>query len=107
MTSKISLFNKGIYKSTVRRYLWGSVLYFIILFMVTSMVILFDVDKDNTWRYMEQSGSALILDDMFLFLPQFIAHFVPTVVALLIFRFVHSKKTSVFVHSLPAETEAA
>lgn len=106
MTSKISLFNKGIYKSTLRRYLWGSVLYFIILFMVTSMVILFDVDKDNTWRYMEQSGLALILDDMFLFIPQFIAYFVPTVVALLIFRFVHSKKTSVFVHSLPVSRTA-
>ena len=33
MTLKTSLFNKGIYKSTVRRYTWGAVLYFIILFM--------------------------------------------------------------------------
>ncbi len=106
MTSKISLFNKGIYKSTVRRYMWGSVLYFIILFMLTSMIILFDVDKDDTWRYMEQYGEALILDDVCLFFPQFVAYFVPTVVALLIFRFVHSKKTSVFVHSLPVSRTA-
>ena len=32
MTLKTSLFNKGIYKSTLRRYAWGSILYFILLF---------------------------------------------------------------------------
>ena len=106
MTLKTSLFNKAIYKSTVKRYIWGSVLYFILLFMLTGMIIFFDVDINNSIRTMERQGHALILDDVYLFFPQFIAYFVPTVVALLIFRFVHSKKTSVFVHSLPVSRTA-
>ncbi|MBQ9757579.1 MAG: ABC transporter permease [Clostridia bacterium] len=106
MTSKTSLFNKGIYKSTVRRYLWGSVLYAIILFMVTSLVILLGIDKTDTWYRMSDSRVALILDEHYLFLPMIIGCFVPTVVALLVYRFVHSKKTSVFVHSLPVSRTA-
>ncbi len=106
MTSKTSLFNKGIFKSTVRRYVWGSVLYAIALFMVTSLVVLLGVDKDATWYMMAERGTALILDEHYLFLPVIIACFVPTVVALLVYRFIHSKKTSVFVHSLPVSRTA-
>ncbi len=106
MTSKTSLFNKGIFKSALRRYIWGAVLYTIILFMTTSLVILLGVDKDNTWYLMSERGIALILDNFYLFLPVIIGCFVPTVVALLIYRFVHSKKTAVFVHSLPVSRTA-
>ncbi len=100
MTLRTSLFNKGIYKSTLRRYAWGSVFYAILLFMITSLVILFDVDPERYYRTMADHG-ALILDSGYLHVPVVIAFFVPTVVALLTFRFVHAKKTSVFVHSLP------
>ncbi len=106
MTSKISLFNKGIFKSTVRRYIWGSVLYAIALFMVTSLVVLLGVDTDDIWYRMSERGTALILDNHYLFLPVIIGCFVPTVVALLVYRFIHSKKTSVFVHSLPVSRTA-
>lgn len=106
MTSKTSLFNKGIFKSTVRRYVWGSVLYAIALFMVTSLVVLLGVDKDDIWSLMATRGVALILDEQYLILPVIIGFFVPTVVALLAYRFVHSKKTSVFVHSLPVSRTA-
>ncbi len=106
MTTKTSLFNKGIFKSTLRRYMWGAVLYSIILFMVTSLVILLGVDKDDRWYLMAERGIALILDNQYLFLPVIIGCFVPTVVALLVYRFVHSKKTSVFVHSLPVSRTA-
>ena len=47
MISRASLFNKGIYKSTLRRYLWGSILYFILLFMITGMSILLNYSHDN------------------------------------------------------------
>ncbi len=106
MTSKTSLFNKGIFKSTLRRYMWGAVLYTIILFMTTSLVILLGVDKGDTWYLMSERGTALILDNFYLFFPVIVGCFVPTVVALLVYRFVHSKKTSVFVHSLPVSRTA-
>ena len=107
MTSKISLFNKGIYKSTVRRYIWGGVLYSILLFMITGMAIMFDIDIENsTYRTIKETGVSLLLNNVYLFLPLLMAMFVPTVVALLTFRFVHSKKTAIFVHSLPVSRTA-
>jgi ABC-2 type transport system permease protein len=106
MTSKTSLFNKGIFKSTLRRYMWGAVLYSIILFMTTSLVILLGVDKDDSWYLMAERGTPLILDNFYLFIPVIISCFVPTIVALLVYRFLHSKKTSVFVHSLPVSRTA-
>lgn len=106
MTSKISLFNKGIYKSTIKRYLWGSVLYFILLFMVTGMSILLSYNSAN--RYLPQRGEnwSLIMSSEYIIIPMLLAIAVPTVAGLMIFRFIHSKKTSVFVHSLPVKREA-
>ncbi len=102
MTLKTSLFNKGIYKSTVRRYLWGAVLYFIILFMSTVLPILLTVEADDTYRYMGENNLSLLYDNgTYLFLPITIAMGVATVVGLLVYRFIHSKKASVFTHSLP------
>ncbi len=100
MTLKTSLFNCGIYKANIRRYFWGSVFYAIVLLMLTVMVILFDVDPRNAMRYMPDHRSYL-LGDVVLYGPLVISVAVPTVVALLVYRFVHSKKTSVFAHSLP------
>lgn len=104
MTAKISLFNKGIYKSTLRRYAWGSVLYFIILFVFTGMSIMLTVDETDRW-YMHY-GRSLILNGEFLIIPLLLSIAVPTVAGLLIFRFIHSGKASVFVHSLPVKREA-
>lgn len=98
MTLKTSLFNKGIYKSTVRRYLWGSILYFVILFVTTALPIFMMVDPRDVSNYIGYS-MPIIYD---ITLPSaLIAMFVPTVVGLLVFRFMHSKKTSIFIHSLP------
>lgn len=106
MITKTSLFNKGIYKSTVRRYLWGSVLYFVILFLVTSMGILLSIDPQNPNSWWRRNDISLILEDGFIIVPMLLAMVVPTVAGLLIFRFIHSKKTSVFVHSLPVKRTA-
>lgn len=105
MTLKTSLFNRGIYKATVRRYIWGAVFYTIMLFMITAIPILFSINPDTYTRTMAEHG-AFILDDMYLFAPLVISFFVPTIVALLVYRFVHSKKTSIFVHSLPVSRRA-
>ena len=89
MTLKTSLFNKGIYKSTIRRYLWGSVLYSVILFVITALPIFLMIDPKDVSNYIGYSYP--ILYDITL--PTvLIALAVPTVVGLLVFRFMHSKK---------------
>ncbi len=106
MTSKISLFNKGIYKSTLRRYAWGSVLYFILLFMVTAMVIMLSFSDANRGALSYYRTRSILLSNEFILIPMLISMAVPTVVGLLAFRFMHSKKASIFVHSLPVKREA-
>ncbi len=105
MTSRTSLFNRGIYKATVRRYIWGAVFYAIVLFMICAIPILFSINPD-TYRHTMAENGAFILDDIYLFGPLVISFVVPTVVALLVYRFVHSKKNSIFVHSLPVSRRA-
>jgi len=107
MILKTSLFNKGIYKSTVKRYAWGSVLYFLILFLINGLNIILSSDRyfrqlqnPNMERFAE---NPLILRGDFLGISTAISGFVPTVVALLIFRFLHSKKSAVFTHSIPVK----
>lgn len=106
MTTKTSLFNKGIYKSTLKRYSWGSALYFIILFLVTGMSILLTVERGARYtRYMYLDGSYLLSNELII-IPLLLTIAIPTVAGLLIFRFIHSKRTAVFVHSLPVKREA-
>lgn len=97
MTLKTSLFNKGIYKSALRRYLWGSILYFIILFVTTALPLILAYDPATVIGY----SSPVVYDGGFIIISMLMAAVVPTVVGLLIFRFIHSKKTSIFMHSLP------
>jgi len=107
MISRASLFNKGIYKSTLRRYLWGSVLYFILLFMITGMSILLNYSNDNGYLPMINGRRVcILLNNEYILLPILLSIAVPTIAGLLIFRFIHSKKTSVFVHSLPVKRTA-
>ena len=103
MTIKTSLFNKGIYKSTFKRYLWGSALYFVILFMFTGMSILLTMGTNsNGWN----TDYKFLLSNEYIIIPLLLTIVVPTVAGLLIFRFIHSKRASVFVHSLPVKREA-
>lgn len=110
MISKTSLFNKGIYKSTIRRFFWGSVLYFVILFMTTSLNILMTVVPEN--NYVDQgwffSEMEFVLKGLHRFLgfSLLVSFGVSTVVAMLVFRFAHSKKAAMFVHSLPVSRTA-
>ena len=106
MTSKTSLFNKGIYKSTIRRFLWGSALYFIMLFVFTGMMIFLNEDPNYANTYWSSRAQSAILSSDYMIIPMLMSMVVPTVCGLLIFRFIHSKKTSVFVHSLPVKREA-
>lgn len=104
MILKTSLFNTGIYKGTVKRNIWGSVIYFIILFLMTSMPLISDIDRPTS--YLFDSKVPTILRSSFIQPAVIVAIIVPTIVAMLVFRFVHSKKTAVFVHSLPVSRDA-
>ena len=106
MISKTSLFNKGIYKSTVRRYAWGSIFYFIMLFLFTGMMILLNEDPERVNVYWSYGGYSTLLGNSYMIIPMLISLVVPTVAGLLIFRYIHSRKTSVFVHSLPVKRSA-
>ena len=102
MTSKTSLFNKGIYKSNVKRFAWGSVLYFVLLFVMSGFLVLMSVNvKDVSFDMAHNGGVPLLYQQPFILPSLVTAIGVATVVALLIFRFVHSKKQSIFTHSLP------
>ena len=89
MTSKQSIFNKGIYKLTIKRFKWGAVLYFFLLFMMTC----FPVFTQTDWYSLFESGLPILYI--------LTAMVVPAVVALLIFRSIHNSKQTVFMHSIP------
>ena len=105
---KTSLFSKGIYKSNLTRFKWGSFLYFIILFFSTSFVLLISdysrMTAETVNRYMLLGG--IILKEDYLIFPMLIASFVPTVTVFLAFDMFSSKKQSVFIHSLPCKRGA-
>ncbi len=107
MTLKTSFFNKGIYKSGLKRYIWGAILYFVILFMFTGMSVFLNVDMNYTYRPVSHyDDNPLILTDSYIVIPMLLAIAVPTIAAVLIFRFLHSKNQSVYIHSLPVSRKA-
>ncbi|MBQ7985855.1 MAG: sulfite exporter TauE/SafE family protein, partial [Clostridia bacterium] len=102
MTSSKSLFNFGIYKNTLKRFKWGSFLYFIILFFSLPFILLVQ-DKEYLVRSYSRvlETTPLLLQSGFMVIPILLAMIVPTIVATLCFNNVHSAKQSNFVHSLP------
>lgn len=107
MISKTSFFNKGIYKSTVKRFAWGSVLYFAMLFISTSLAMFLNTPRNfEHIPYDHYQNNPLILRSSYFTAPILMSIVVPTVVALFVFRFIHSKNQSVFTHSLPVSRKA-
>ena len=109
MTLKTSFFNAGIYKSTLKRNLWGGILYFLLLFISTGLAILLtiDVTRVNDYTYSPSFYNIpLILRSDYIIFPMLLAMVVPTIAALFIFKFIHSKKAAVFTHSIPVTRTA-
>ncbi len=96
MTAK-TFFNKGIYLSTVKRFLVGSVLYLLILLM--GIFIL-------TNGYGEDAVYGTGFFETYSQMSTLLAMGVSVVVAMIIYKFVHSKKNSIFTHSLPITRKA-
>lgn len=105
MTSKTSWFNKGIYRSEVKRFAWGSVVYFILLFAMTSLVLLLSKNGESP-HMINGKVIPLLLTRAFVLPSMLLSMAVPTIVALLIFRFIHSKRQTIFTHSLPVSRRA-
>lgn len=81
--------------------MWGSVLYFVILFLCTAFAIMVTVDPDKELSVYRWQTRSILYQNGLMIPSVLMAIAVPTVVALLVYRFVHSKKQAVFVHSLP------
>ncbi|MBO5060421.1 MAG: hypothetical protein J6C82_05875 [Clostridia bacterium] len=102
MISSTSLFNLGIYKNTLRRFKWGSFLYFVILFFSLPFVFLVQNPADILQSYSRNLAEyPLLLRDEYILIPLLLAISVPTITSALSFNNVHSSKQSIFVHSLP------
>ncbi len=100
MTSKTSWFNSGIFTNRMKRFKWGSVLYFVILFFSVPFGILVrNYDSVNYARIYEKVP--MILSSSYVTFPLFVAMVIPTVVAVLMYRNLHSPKQSIFEHGLP------
>ena len=102
------LFNKGIYKNTLRRFKWGSFIYFIMLFFSVPFVYMMDKPGELQRNYDLAAvpyKNLLFSYGNFVF-PMLMAIAVPTVVALLLYNYVHSSKHGIFVHTIPATRTA-
>lgn len=102
MTSKKSLFNFGIFKNTVKRLKWGSFLYAVILFFCVPFALMVQGIEKLEQNYRFYGGANTLIRDEWFILPFLLAICVPTVVAVLVYHFVHSQKQGIAVHSLPA-----
>ena len=103
MTLKTSLFSKGIFFNNLKRFKWGSLLYFIILFFAVPFGIMI---TDYSYSYLSEfvdSGisAEMILRGGYITAPFIFAIAVPVVASALIFRFIHSKNQGIASHILP------
>ena len=112
MTSKESLFNKGIFQAIIRRFRLGALLYFIILFLCVPIAFLTQNPYHLSQRYFGMGNSAftnsnsVIFRSGFMILPVIVTFFASTVVALLVYNYVHASRHGVFTHSLPVSRKA-
>ncbi len=112
MTSRESLFNKSIFKTTIRRFRLGSLLYFILLFLSVPVAFLTTGALRLEQRFLGSASPAfspersVLLNTGYLVFPMLIAFVVPTVVALLVYNYVHSPRHAIFVHSAPVKRRA-
>lgn len=101
-----SLFDKGIFKNTLKRFCWGSILYFVILFFAIPFTLL--VSDIHYLSQMESSyyKTPLLLNGLYIGFPILMAIIVPTIVAVLVQNNVHSAKQGIFMHGLPVTRKA-
>lgn len=85
MTRK-TFFNKGIYLNTLKRFWVGSCMYFLLMLLISGVWAWSDSYNLDNYHFAESC---------------FMSFFTAPVVAILVYKYIHSKKNSIFIHSLP------
>lgn len=104
MTSKTSLFNKSIFRNNLRRLWWGSLLYFIILILVLPMQLSISgvsYCEDIVFPDSPSVFHSVLFRNSFALFTIALLVFVPVLVAMLLFRYLHVRKQAAAIHSLP------
>ncbi len=100
---KQNFFNKAIFKANLKRFWTGSVLYLVLLLLLSCFWDVYPGMEDFQSDFFPYRDYFI---DQF-FMTNILSMFVAVVVSSLLFRFVHSKKQSVFLHSSPVSRLAA
>ncbi|MFP7169957.1 DUF6449 domain-containing protein [Terribacillus halophilus] len=97
MPLKTSLIKKQLINFDIRQVGWLSVLYFLALFFILPLQIIIQYTDPQSRQYMEKG-------DLFVYSPDIqwiLSITVPVLLAILLFRYLHKKQVSDFVHSMP------
>jgi len=99
MTSKTSLFNKGLINSNFKRWGWFSALYTLVLFFLLPFNHLLNISNlEHEWQIKQLQRSLDIFNPS---LQTILICTVPIILAVLIFQYLNSNKATTMMHSLP------
>ncbi len=102
MLSKTSLFRREMFKRDFRNVGWISILYFCGLAFTLPLQLLMAFNDE----YRIEANGAGLFDSIFMFEVQFMLLFLmPVLMAVFLFRYIHVKGASDFIHSLPISRE--
>jgi ABC-2 type transport system permease protein len=102
MPSKTSLFRREMFKRDFRHVGWISILFFCSLAFTLPLQLLMAFNDD----YRIDASGAGLFDSTFMFELQFMFLFLmPVLMAVFLFRYIHVKGASDFIHSLPISRE--
>lgn len=100
MKSKISLFNRGVILNDLKRFSWIGVVYLLgLLLTIPMQMLMINSEVENYGYYNDnpikrifdfETGQTIILMGV-----------IPVILAILLFRYMHVKKSSDMIHSLP------
>lgn len=100
MTSKMSLFNREIWKQNVRNVGWISIVYLAALLFFLPLTILMDRGKE--YEYIPSEMEEGLFFHLFYYEIQlFFLFLMPVLMAVFLFRYMHVRGASDFTHSLP------
>lgn len=101
MISKTSLCSKGLFKANIKRFWWVGALYTFILFLsVPFQYMMYVPDPQNEWRRVQLDACLNFFSGRNDFQMVMVA-VLPTALAVLLFRYLMTSKSTAAIHSLP------
>ncbi|WP_077305454.1 hypothetical protein [Terribacillus halophilus] len=100
MPSKTSSIKKQVILYDLRQVGWLSVLYFLALFLIVPLNIIIKYSNQKTREIVMEKG------EVFLYVPEFqwiLSITVPVLLGVILFRYMHKKQASDFLHSMPVK----